>query len=286
MSSTLACRPSGIELGDVGLELVGGAADPDVGVHRAGRTALTVMPVGPSSRASDRVNPSTAALAAEYGVLENTPPPCWADTEDMFTIAAVAALDHLRQERLGDQVGAGRVDREHLVPQLQGGVQERHRGGDAGDVQHRTDGRQAGGGHRVPGGQHGVLVGDVDAAAERRDPVPLGQLGGQLLGGRRVQVEAGDGPAVGGEPVGGGAADTALGADPGDDDGALGGAHVGVNPLPGWVRDQCDRRGGREQLGDVGGRRGRRGGALVVGDVAGLQLQGEVTRVADAVSAR
>ena len=43
------------------------------------------MPVGPSSRASDRVNPMIAALAAEYGVLENTPPPCWADTEDMFT---------------------------------------------------------------------------------------------------------------------------------------------------------------------------------------------------------
>src|SRR6185312_7414618 len=43
------------------------------------------MPAGPSSRASALVKPSTAALAEEYGVLPNTPPPCCADTEDMFS---------------------------------------------------------------------------------------------------------------------------------------------------------------------------------------------------------
>ena len=49
-----------------------------------GVNAFTVMPVGPSSRASALVKPSTAALAEEYGVLPNTPPPCCADTDDMF----------------------------------------------------------------------------------------------------------------------------------------------------------------------------------------------------------
>ena len=48
--------------------------------------ALTVIPVGPSSRASERVKPMTAAFADEYGVLPKTPPPCCADTEDMFTM--------------------------------------------------------------------------------------------------------------------------------------------------------------------------------------------------------
>ena len=82
-------------------------------------------------------------------------------------------------------------------------------------------------GDRVAGSQHRRLVGHVDAAAVGRDAVLLGQFGGQLLGGGRVEVEAGDGPAVGGEPAGGGAADAALGADPGDYDGALSGAHDG-----------------------------------------------------------
>ena len=43
------------------------------------------MPYGASSRAIDRVNPRTAAFAAEYGVFENTPPPCCAETEDIVT---------------------------------------------------------------------------------------------------------------------------------------------------------------------------------------------------------
>src|SRR5690625_2799931 len=50
-----------------------------------GVTEVQVIPSGASSRASDRVKPRTAALAAEYGVFEKTPPPCWAETEDMVT---------------------------------------------------------------------------------------------------------------------------------------------------------------------------------------------------------
>ena len=52
----------------------------------AGQMALTVMPCGAISRASERVRPSTPALAAEYGVLLKTPPPCWAETELMLTM--------------------------------------------------------------------------------------------------------------------------------------------------------------------------------------------------------
>ena len=51
-----------------------------------GLTALTVMPYSAISRASERVRPRMPALAAEYGVLEKTPPPCWADTDDMLTM--------------------------------------------------------------------------------------------------------------------------------------------------------------------------------------------------------
>ena len=101
-----------------------------------------------------------------------------------------------------------------------------------------------GGVHRVPGGQHGLLVGDVDGAAEGRHAVPLGQLGGQLLRGVAVQVQAGDGPAVPGEPVGGGPADAALGSDSGDDDGALRAAVMGFllrRPAAGGGAKAVDR---------------------------------------------
>ena len=75
--------------------------------------------------------------------------------------------------------------------------------------------------HGVPHGQHGVLVGDVDLGTEGRDTVLFGEFGSQLLRAGTVQVQADDGPAVASEAVSGGAADTALGPDSGNDDGAL-----------------------------------------------------------------
>jgi hypothetical protein len=51
-----------------------------------GAIALTVMSYGPSSRASDRVSPISPALATEYGVLLNVPPPRCADTEARLMI--------------------------------------------------------------------------------------------------------------------------------------------------------------------------------------------------------
>ena len=75
--------------------------------------------------------------------------------------------------------------------------------------------------HGVPDGQHGVLVGDVDLGAERGHPVLLGEFDGEFLRAGPVQVQADDAPAVPGEAVRGGPADAPLGADPGDDDGAL-----------------------------------------------------------------
>ena len=127
-----------------------------------------------------------------------------------------------------------------LFHSVQGGFQERHRGGDPGDVQHRADGGQVRGVHGVPGGEYRVLVGDVDGAAVGRHPVLLGQFGGQLRRRVPVQVQAGDGPAVPGEPVGGGPADAAFGADSGDDDGALRAAGHGIPPVKagrGWRRE-------------------------------------------------
>ena len=97
--------------------------------------------------------------------------------------------------------------------------------------------------HGVPRGQDGVLVGDVDGAAVGRHAVLLGQLGGQLRRRVPVQVQAGDGPAVPGEPVRGGPADAALGADSGDDDGALRAAAHGIPPVKagrGWRRESGD----------------------------------------------
>ena len=75
--------------------------------------------------------------------------------------------------------------------------------------------------HRVPGGQHRFLVGDVDGAAEGRHAVRSVSSAASFSDGVAVQVQADDGPAVPGEPVGGGPADAALGAHSGDDDGAL-----------------------------------------------------------------
>ena len=205
--------------------------------------ALTVIPVGPSSRARERVKPDDGGLGRGVRGLAEHPAALLRGHRGHVHDPAVAAVDHVRQERLGDQVGAGGVDREDLVPQLQGGFQERHRGGDPGDVQHRPDGGQVGGVHGVPGGEHRVLVGDVDGAAEGGHPVLLGQFGGQLLRGVPVQVQAGDGPAVPGEPVGGGPADAALGADSGDDDGALRAAGHGIPPAEGRPRVAARKRG-------------------------------------------
>src|SRR4029079_1577504 len=107
------------------------------------------------------------------------------------------------------------------------------------------DRRQLGGVHGVAGGEHRVIVGHVDLTTEGGHSVLLGEFDGQLFGAGAVQVQADDGPAVPGEAVGSGAADPALGADPGDDDGALRVAGQGVSPLkwsaagggaePGWI---------------------------------------------------
>src|SRR5699024_4058986 len=85
MSSEVACRPRGIEA-DSAASRSASVAPAWMSVSAApGETELQVMPYGASSRAIDRVNPRTAAFAAEYGVFENTPPPCCAETEDIVT---------------------------------------------------------------------------------------------------------------------------------------------------------------------------------------------------------
>ncbi len=53
---------------------------------KPGATELTVTPFGPSSRASARANPSSAAFAAEHAMPPNTPPPRSAETEDRKTM--------------------------------------------------------------------------------------------------------------------------------------------------------------------------------------------------------
>ena len=111
-------------------------------------------------------------------------------------------LDHVGQEGLGDQVGAGGVDRHDLVPQIQRGLQERHRGGDAGDVGQRADGRQVAGGHLrgdgLVGGGHRLLGGDVDGVAERGNGELVADVGGDLGRLLAVEVEDHDGPALAG----------------------------------------------------------------------------------------
>src|SRR5699024_4106453 len=85
ISSAVAWRPIGIDADSAAS--ASAVVLPRMLVSAApGETALTVMPSGAISRASERVRPSTPAFAAEYGVLENTPPPCCAETEDMFTM--------------------------------------------------------------------------------------------------------------------------------------------------------------------------------------------------------
>lgn len=69
------------------LEGDGGSLDPArMSVSTTpGATALTVMPCSATSRARPLVKPITPAFAAAYAVLEKTPPPCCAVTEDMLT---------------------------------------------------------------------------------------------------------------------------------------------------------------------------------------------------------
>jgi hypothetical protein len=131
---------------------------------------------------------------------------------------AIARFDHVFAERLRDQVRAGGVDSEDPVPEFKGGFQEGDRGGDPRDVEDRPDGRQLGLDDRVTGLRHGGFVGDVDRAAEGRHTVGFGELRGELLGGRTVEVEPDHRPAVAGESVGAAASDPSCGANAGDDD--------------------------------------------------------------------
>ena len=140
---------------------------------------------------------------------------------------AEAALDHAGREAAGDVVGAAHVHREDPLPLLGGDLQEGGRRGDAGVVDQRADRRDGGGddGERVLDRRG---VGDVAADADGLHAVLLGDLVGDVLGAGLVEVEYGDVPAGGGEGVGGGAADTALGAGAGDDGGAVSETDMGV----------------------------------------------------------
>ena len=90
------------------------------------------------------------------------------------------------------------------------------------------------GGHgAVDDGERGLdrgLVGDVAADADGLHAVALGDLVGGVLGAGLVEVEDGDVPAGGGQGVGGGAADAALGAGAGDDGGLVRDGH-GASPV-------------------------------------------------------
>ena len=84
-SLTLPARPTGICATSCSFRSA--SAPPLMSVSmKPGATALTVTPVGPSSRASDRANPSSAAFAAEYATAPKSPPPRSAETEDKKTM--------------------------------------------------------------------------------------------------------------------------------------------------------------------------------------------------------
>ena len=78
---------------------------------------------------------------------------------------------------------------------------------------------------RAQGGLDGVLVGDVAGEAEGLDAAAFGDVVGGLFGAGLVEVEDGDVPAVGGQGVGGAAADAAGGGGSGDDGGEVGVGH-------------------------------------------------------------
>src|SRR5699024_11381271 len=81
MSSAVACRPRGIEA-DSAASRSASVAPARMSVSAApGETEVQVMPYGASSRAIDRVDPRAAAVAAEHGGVENTPPPRCPETE-------------------------------------------------------------------------------------------------------------------------------------------------------------------------------------------------------------
>ena len=138
-------------------------------------------------------------------------------------------LDHVRQEGLGDEVGAGGVDGHDLVPDVERGLQERNWRGDARDVGERADRRQVA--RRDLGGdgrlrlRPRVLRRDVDGVAEGGHRELISDVGGDLGGLLAVEVEDDDGPALAGVALGDGHADAAIGGGAGDDGGASGG-HV------------------------------------------------------------
>ncbi len=136
-------------------------------------------------------------------------------------------LDHVRQERLGDEVGAGGVDGHDLVPDVERGLQERNRRRDARDVGERADRRQVArrdlGGDGCLRRDDRVLRGDVDRVAEGRHGELIADVGGDLGRLLAVEVEDDDGPAFTGVALGDGHADAAIGGGAGDDGGACDG---------------------------------------------------------------
>ena len=145
-SSVVATRPIGMSLAS--LASCSSVEPTRMLVSTApGVTALTVTPLSATSRARALVNPRIGGLGRRVGHLAENPAAALRGHRRHVHDAAPAVVDHVGQEGLGDQVGAGGVDRHHLVPQLQRGVQERHRRGDAGDVGQGADGRQVACGH-------------------------------------------------------------------------------------------------------------------------------------------
>jgi len=103
------------------------------------------------------------------------------------------------------------VDVEDAVPLLELDLEERHGGGDPGDVGEGAHRGQAGCGEGLDGCRDGGLVGDVDLQADDRDEELAAQGFGGLLDALGVDVEEGDRPALTGIPAGGGETDPAGG---------------------------------------------------------------------------
>ena len=124
-------------------------------------------------------------------------------------------LDHVRQERLGDQVGAGGVDGHDLVPQVQRGLEERDRRGDACDVCKRADRRQGarvdfcGNGALRCG--HRLLRCDIDRVTECGNGELVADLRGHFRRLLAVEVEDHNRPAFPCIPLRDGLADAAVG---------------------------------------------------------------------------
>src|SRR3954453_10728984 len=202
-----AQRDAGV---DGGFLLVG-AAHADVGVHGAGGDGvdgdaggaefagqgLGEAQDGRLCRGVRNLAEDAAAALGGYGGHVDDPAP--------------AVPDHARQECLGDQVGAGGVDVHDLVPQLEGGFQERNRGGDAGDVGQGADGREVACGHLGGDGSlgsgHGGFIGDVDLVTEGGDVEFVADFSCHLGGLFAVEVQDDDTPAFTGIAAGGGDAD-------------------------------------------------------------------------------